>query len=225
MQQNFAPTLHVFILFSSKMLFFGLLPTNQDVSSIQGMTLRDTNRSLSHQSCFAKQKLADMLAIASNFWQLIKIHLHRMSCYCQQFLAIAKDPIAHNGQTWLLIANNIYLIAIANNFWPLLAIQLLVMSRNCQCLLTISIVKLGSQVSKTEYLRLYNPNTTTTHLQLLKIHYVQKQEILPPKNIFSLKIPQNPFLYGHLHSPASYSLNRPHLALFSLKTLSKRLLS
>ena len=56
-------------------------------------------------------------------------------------------------------------------------------------------------------------------------HYVQKQEILCPKNFFPLKMPQNQFTYGYMHSPASYSLNRPHLALFSLKTLSKRLLS
>ena len=56
-------------------------------------------------------------------------------------------------------------------------------------------------------------------------HYEQKQEILPPKIFFSLKMPQNQFKYDLMHSPASYSLNRPHLALFSLKTLSKRLLS
>ena len=46
-----------------------------------------------------------------------------------------------------------------------------------------------------------------------------------PQNFSSLKMPQNQFTYGYMHSPASYSLNRPNLALFSLKTLSKRLLS
>ena len=46
-----------------------------------------------------------------------------------------------------------------------------------------------------------------------------------PQNFFSIKMPQNQFKYDLMHSPASYSLNRPHLALFSLKTLFKRLLN